>query len=52
MLFQSGGGFGFIVDDKPDLQVGEILEQRLFLGSQDVAADFELLKSTGEMIER
>ncbi|KAK0411874.1 hypothetical protein QR680_005892 [Steinernema hermaphroditum] len=37
---------GFVVDDKPDLQVAQCAEG-LFVGSQDVAHDFELLCSTG-----
>ncbi|TKR87276.1 hypothetical protein L596_011695 [Steinernema carpocapsae] len=34
--------FGFVVDDKPDLQVARCCE-KLFVGSQDVAHDFEVL---------
>lgn len=35
---------GFVVDTKPDLQVAEILPSMLYLGSQDVTQDIELLK--------
>ncbi|CAD5215905.1 unnamed protein product [Bursaphelenchus xylophilus] len=37
---------GFVVDLKPDLQVAEAAAN-VFLGSQDVAADFQLLKRHG-----
>ena len=35
---------GFVVDTKPDLRISQILSY-LYLGSQDVAHDLELLKS-------
>lgn len=35
---------GFVVDTKPDLQVAEILPSMLYLGSQDITQDIELLK--------
>ena len=37
-------GPGFVIDTKPDLEVARITD-RLFVGSQDVAADRELLRS-------
>ncbi|KAJ1527410.1 hypothetical protein ONE63_007392 [Megalurothrips usitatus] len=38
---------GFVVDTKPDLQVAEILPSHLYLGSQDVTQDAELIKKHG-----
>lgn len=38
--------FGFVVDLKPDLEVAMVTES-LAVGSQDVAADFHLLKAHG-----
>ena len=37
---------GFVVDLKPDLQIGRVLD-RLYISSQDVAADHNLLKQYG-----
>ncbi|VDK36097.1 unnamed protein product [Taenia asiatica] len=41
--------YGFIVNDEPDLDVGEVLVQgtTYFFGSQDVAEDFNTLQSRG-----
>lgn len=39
-----GSGSGFIVDLKPDLQVAAVL-QGLFMGSQDVTQDLNLLRT-------
>ena len=36
---------GFVVDTEPDLQVAEVIPGTVFLGSQDVAADLQLLRS-------
>ncbi len=38
--------FGFVVDETPDLQVAEVTD-RLFVGSQDAAAEKTLLRSNG-----
>ena len=35
---------GFVVDSKPDMNLSLIVTPWLFLGSQDVAADTELLR--------
>ena len=35
---------GFVVDTKPDMNLSLIVTPWLFLGSQDVAADTELLR--------
>ena len=35
---------GFVVDSKPDLQVAEIIPSSLYLGSQDVVHDIDLIK--------
>ena len=35
---------GFVVDTKPDMNLSLIVAPWLFLGSQDVAADTELLR--------
>lgn len=52
----SESGPGFVVDSKPDLQValvdgapapGDGGSGALYLGSQDVAADLDLLKGSG-----
>ena len=39
-----GNSTGFVVDDKPDLKAAEILPNKLFLGSQDVAMDYHLVR--------
>ena len=36
-----------MVDTEPDLQMAEVIPGAIFLGSQDVAADVELLRSRG-----
>ena len=36
--------FGFVVDTEPDLELSDILRGRVWMGSQDVAADYEKLK--------
>ena len=41
-----GQSFGFVVDTKPDLQVGQV-EESLFLASQDVANDVNLITQYG-----
>ncbi len=41
-----GQSFGFVVDTKPDLQVGRI-ENGLFVASQDVAVDSNLIAQHG-----
>lgn len=46
VIVDSGKSFGFVVDTKPDLQVGQI-EEKLFVGSQDVANDEQLIKRYG-----
>ncbi|XP_026271980.1 dual specificity protein phosphatase 19 [Frankliniella occidentalis] len=38
---------GFVIDTKPDLQVAEIIKSSLYLGSQDVTQDFQLMKDCG-----
>lgn len=38
---------GFVVDYKPDLQVAEIIPSSLYLGSQDVTQDVDLIKLHG-----
>ena len=38
---------GFVVDTVPDLQLAEVIPGSIFLGSQDVAADIQLLRSRG-----
>ena len=44
MTKQEEKSCGFVVDTKPDLTLSLILPPWLFLGSQDVAADSELLR--------
>ena len=44
MTLQEETSAGFVVDTKPDLTLSLILPPWLFLGSQDVAADTELLR--------
>ena len=45
---QPPGSFpGFVVDTEPDLQLAEVIPGAIFLGSQDVAADIQLLRSRG-----
>ena len=34
---------GFVVDTKPDLEISEILDSQIWMGSQDVAADKDSL---------
>ena len=36
-----------MVDTEPDLQIAEVVPRAVFLGSQDVAADIQLLHSRG-----
>ena len=41
---KEGEHAGFVIDLTPDLNVGELLEDRLFVSSQDVPRDLQLLK--------
>lgn len=43
VIIENGQSLGFVVDTKPDLQVGKI-EENLFVASQDVANDEELIR--------
>lgn len=44
---EEGRSCGFVVDTKPDLQVGQVEDGRLLVASQDVAADPSLLAQYG-----
>ena len=53
-VFCEGGGvvveseqsYGFVIDNTPDLQIGQV-DEGLFVASQDVANDAELIKQHG-----
>ena len=46
VISDGGHSFGYVVDVKPDLQVGQV-EEHLFVASQDVADDLALINKYG-----